>query len=82
MPPRRAGHAAEDVAAADDDRDLDAELAARLGDLLGDALHDLGVDAEVRWCWSANASPESLSTTRRYWLAVIGRSVRAHAVGR
>ena len=45
--PGRARHAPPDVAATDDDRDLDAELGARLGQLLGDALHDGGVDAEV-----------------------------------
>jgi hypothetical protein len=43
---RRAGHAAEDVAAADDQRDLDAER-AYFGDLGGDALEDGGIDAEA-----------------------------------
>ena len=47
MPRVAPAHAAQDVAAADDDRDLDVELDARLGDLFGDALHDLGVDAEA-----------------------------------
>ncbi len=40
----RAGKAAEDVAAAHGDGDLDA-LAHDLGDLAGDSLGDLGVDA-------------------------------------
>ena len=70
---RRAGHAAEDVAAADHDRDLDAEVAAGLRDLLRDAHDDLGVDA-VADRLSANASPESLSTTRRYRLSGISGS--------
>ncbi len=44
-PSGRAAHAPPDVAAADDDRELDAELAARVGNLLGDALDNRGVDA-------------------------------------
>ena len=42
---RRAAHAPQDVAATDDDRDLDAEIGASARDLVGDALHDDGVDA-------------------------------------
>ena len=44
MPCADAGQAAEDVAAADDDGDLDAER-AHFGDLGGDALERRGVDA-------------------------------------
>src|SRR4029453_2698342 len=43
-----AGHAAEDVPSADDDRDLDAELGVRGGDLFGDPLDDGGVNARAR----------------------------------
>ena len=42
----RHGDAAEDVAAADDDGDLDAQR-ARLGDVGGDAVDDRDVDAEM-----------------------------------
>ena len=52
--------AAEDVAAADDHRDLDAEL-DRVDDVLGDAAHRAAVDAEGLRCPSAprpRASPE------------------------
>ena len=41
-PRRRAGHAAVDVAGADDDRDLDAAVVDLL-DLLGDGGHALGI---------------------------------------
>src|SRR5204862_5941032 len=39
-----ARHPAPDVAAAHDDRDLDAEVVARLADFTGDAGDDLGID--------------------------------------
>ena len=43
---RRAGEPTEDVAAADDDRDLDTQIGARLRDFLSDPLDDRGVDSE------------------------------------
>ncbi len=45
-PARAGGQAAEDVAAADDDRRLDAE-ALNFGDVFGDAVGDRGVDPVV-----------------------------------
>ena len=44
MPARAGGHAAEDVAAADDDGRLDAH-ALDFGDVLGDLRGDGGIDA-------------------------------------
>ena len=56
----REARAAEDVAAADDDGDLDA-AAADLADLAGDALEDRGIDAVVG---RARAAPRRDSLTR------------------
>ncbi len=62
---RAGGDAAEDVAAADHQRDLDAQ-AVDVDDLVGDLRQRRRVDAVV-WPEPIRASPESLSRMRRYF---------------
>ena len=74
---RRAGHAPPDVAAADDDRDLDAELAARASATSSAMRCTTAASMPKLVVVSANASPDSLRTTRRYWLSPGDRRLMA-----
>ncbi len=56
--------ATEEVAAADDDGDVDA--VDRLGDLAGDLSHDVGIHAQLA---PAERLPDSFSRTRRRLVA-------------